>query len=144
MTGSFTLPVARAVRDAIRDHVDRGAVVIKVMATGGHMTSGPAPDVLAAGQFSSEELRAAADEAHRQQLPITAHAHGRDGIVATLQAGFDGVEHVADSARLTGRTRVQLQQNETSSRTGASGDFRSPASFIHTNTGWSARKRGAA
>ena len=65
------------------------------MATGGHMTSGPAPDALTAGQFSADELRAAAEEAHRQQLPITAHAHGRDGIVAALQAGFDGVEHAS-------------------------------------------------
>jgi imidazolonepropionase-like amidohydrolase len=86
---------AAEVRDAVRDHADRGAAVIKVMATGGHMTSGPAPDALAAGQFSADELRAAADEAHRQQLPITAHAHGRDGIVAALQAGFDGVEHAS-------------------------------------------------
>jgi len=38
---------------------------------------------------------AAAEEAHRQGLPITAHAHGRDGIVAALQAGFDGVEHAS-------------------------------------------------
>ncbi len=36
-----------------------------------------------------------ADEAHRQGLPITAHAHGRDGIVAALEAGFDGVEHAS-------------------------------------------------
>jgi len=69
--------------------------VIKVMVTGGHMTSGPAPEVLAACQFSADELRAAADEAHRQGLPITAHAHGRDGIVAALEAGFDGVEHAS-------------------------------------------------
>jgi imidazolonepropionase-like amidohydrolase len=86
---------AAAVKDAVRDHAGRGAAVIKVMATGGHMTSGPAPDALAAGQFSAGELRAAAEEAHRQGLPITAHAHGRDGIVAALQAGFDGVEHAS-------------------------------------------------
>src|SRR6266568_7178977 len=65
------------------------------MVTGGHMTSGPAPEVLAACQFSADELRAAADEAHRHGLPITAHAHGRDGIVAARQAGFDGVEHAS-------------------------------------------------
>ncbi len=84
-----------AVKDAVRDHADRGAAVIKVMATGGHMTSGPSPGALTACQFSADELRAAADEAHRQGLPITAHAHGRDGIAAALQAGFDGVEHAS-------------------------------------------------
>jgi imidazolonepropionase-like amidohydrolase len=84
-----------AVKDAVRDHADRGAAVIKVMVTGGHMTSGPDPGALAACQFSADELRAAAEEAHRQGLPVTGHAHGRDGIIAALQAGFDGVEHAS-------------------------------------------------
>jgi imidazolonepropionase-like amidohydrolase len=84
-----------AVKEAVRDHAGRGAAVIKVMVTGGHMTSGPDPGALAACQFSADELRAAADEAHRQGLPITAHAHGREGIVAALEAGFDGVEHAS-------------------------------------------------
>lgn len=59
------------------------------------MTSGPDPDAVAARQFSEDKLRAAAEEAHRQGLPITAHAHGRGGIVAALEAGFDGVEHAS-------------------------------------------------
>ena len=83
------------IREAVRQHADRGSAVIKVMSTGGHMTSGPALDALAACQFSADELRAAAEEAHRHGLPITAHAHGRDGIVAAHQAGFDGVEHAS-------------------------------------------------
>ena len=84
-----------AIRAAVREHADRGTAVIKIMSTGGHMTSGPAPDALAASQFSADELRAAAEEAHRHGLPITAHAHGRDGIAAAHQAGFDGVEHAS-------------------------------------------------
>jgi imidazolonepropionase-like amidohydrolase len=84
-----------AIRATVREHADRGAAVIKIMSTGGHMTSGPAPDALAATQFSADELRAAAEEAHRHGLPITAHAHGRDGIAAAHQAGFDGVEHAS-------------------------------------------------
>jgi imidazolonepropionase-like amidohydrolase len=92
--GGATRGVA-AVRDAVRDHAERGAAVIKVMATGGAMTSGPTSEALGALQFTGEELCAAADEAHRQGLPITAHAHGRDGIVAALEAGFDGVEHAS-------------------------------------------------
>ncbi len=83
------------IRAAVREHADRGAAVIKIMSTGGHMTSGPDVDALAACQFNADELRAAADEAHRHGLPITAHAHGRDGIVAARQAGFDGVEHAS-------------------------------------------------
>jgi imidazolonepropionase-like amidohydrolase len=83
------------ITDAVREHADRGASVIKVMSTGGHMTSGPDPDALAALQFSPADLRAATDEAHRLGLRITAHAHGRDGIVAAHRAGFDGVEHAS-------------------------------------------------
>ncbi len=76
----------------MREHAERGAAVIKVMVTGGRMTAGTAVD---ACQFSVGELRAAADEAHRRGLPITGHAHGRDGIVAAVEAGFDGVEHAS-------------------------------------------------
>ncbi|HEY5985917.1 MAG TPA: amidohydrolase family protein [Streptosporangiaceae bacterium] len=83
---------ADGVRQAVREHAERGAAVIKVMVTGGHMTPGTAME---ACQFSAEELRAAADEAHRQGLPTTGHAHGRDGIVAALAAGLDGVEHAS-------------------------------------------------
>jgi imidazolonepropionase-like amidohydrolase len=66
-----------------------------VRATGGHMTSGPSLEALSACQFSVSELRAAAGEAHLHGLPITAHAHGRDGIIAAREAGFDGVEHAS-------------------------------------------------
>ena len=83
---------ANGVRQAVRAHAGRGAAVIKVMVTGGRMTAGTAVD---ACQFSAGELRAAADEAHEQGLPITGHAHGRDGIVAALHAGFDGIEHAS-------------------------------------------------
>lgn len=80
------------VRRAVREHADRGVQVIKVMVTGGRMTAGTLLDVC---QFTPDELRAVADEAHRAGLPITGHAHGRDGIAAALDAGFDGVEHAS-------------------------------------------------
>ena len=44
-------------------------------------------------QFTPDELRAAADEAHSLGLPITGHAHGVAGIIAAARAGFDGIEH---------------------------------------------------
>jgi imidazolonepropionase-like amidohydrolase len=46
-----------------------------------------------AQQYTIEEMRAAADEAHRHGLRIAAHAHGTEGIVAASEAGIDSIEH---------------------------------------------------
>jgi imidazolonepropionase-like amidohydrolase len=46
-----------------------------------------------AQQYSDEELRAIADEAHRAGLKVAAHAHGEDGIRAAIEAGIDCIEH---------------------------------------------------
>ncbi len=78
------------VRKAVRYQIKHGAQVIKVCASGGVMShTGPA----GAQQYSDEELRAIADEAHRAGLKVAAHAHGDDGIRAALEAGFDCIEH---------------------------------------------------
>jgi imidazolonepropionase-like amidohydrolase len=79
------------VRAALREHAERGVDVIKVMASGGNLTSGSRPE---ASQFGLDELRAAVEEAHRLGLPITAHAHGTQAIIDALAAGVDGLEHV--------------------------------------------------
>ncbi|MGZ4664066.1 MAG: amidohydrolase family protein [Frankiaceae bacterium] len=78
------------VRRSVREHAERGVDVIKVMATGGEITPGSRSHEC---QFGPAELRAAADEAHRHGLPITAHAHSAEGMSRALQAGFDGIEH---------------------------------------------------
>ncbi|RJL23068.1 amidohydrolase family protein [Bailinhaonella thermotolerans] len=79
-----------AVRRAVRERAERGAGVIKVMASGGELTPGIPVHEPA---FSPAELHAAVDEAHRLGLPITAHAHAAAGIAQVIDAGFDGVEH---------------------------------------------------
>ncbi|MQA79689.1 MAG: amidohydrolase family protein [Streptosporangiales bacterium] len=89
--GGATGRGATAVRRAVRDHVERGVDVVKVMASGGNLTPGSRPED---AQFTSAELRAAVDEAHRNGLPITAHAHGISAIAGALSAGVDGLEHV--------------------------------------------------
>ncbi|WP_419924803.1 amidohydrolase family protein [Candidatus Poriferisocius sp.] len=78
------------VRRAVRYQIKHGAKVIKVCASGGVMShTGPA----GAQQYSDEELRTIADEAHRAGLKVAAHAHGDDGIRAAILAGIDCIEH---------------------------------------------------
>ncbi|PZS26908.1 MAG: hypothetical protein DLM58_19860 [Pseudonocardiales bacterium] len=77
-------------RRAVRERAERGADVVKIMASGGAMT--PGTDVLAC-QFSLEELRLVVDEAHRVGLPVTAHAHGLPAVEMSLAAEVDGIEH---------------------------------------------------
>jgi imidazolonepropionase-like amidohydrolase len=77
-------------RQAVRERVDRGADLIKIMATGGVMTT--TTDVHSA-QFTVDELRAVAEEAHRYGLPVAAHAHALDGVRACITAGIDFIEH---------------------------------------------------
>jgi imidazolonepropionase-like amidohydrolase len=75
---------------AVRYQIKHGAKVIKICATAGVLSfEGPA----GAQQYSIEELRAAADEAHRHGLKIAAHAHGTEGIIASSEAGIDSIEH---------------------------------------------------
>jgi imidazolonepropionase-like amidohydrolase len=78
------------VRKAVRYQIKHGAQLIKVCASGGVMShTGPA----GAQQYSDEELRVVADEAHRAGLKVAAHAHGDDGIRAAIEAGIDCIEH---------------------------------------------------
>jgi imidazolonepropionase-like amidohydrolase len=75
---------------AVRHQIKYGAKVIKICATAGVLSfEGPS----GAQQYSLEELRAAAEEAHRHGLKIAAHAHGTEGIVASSEAGIDSIEH---------------------------------------------------
>jgi imidazolonepropionase-like amidohydrolase len=77
---------------AVETHAARGVDVVKVMATGGVITPGWAPHE---SQYTAEDLRMVVEAAHRLNLPVTAHAHGAEGIAAALAAGVDGVEHAS-------------------------------------------------
>jgi len=77
-------------RRAVREIVKRGADVIKVTGTGGTGSQ------IAGGtgqQFTDAELEAIAETAHMLERKVTAHAHGKAGIIAALEAGFDNIEH---------------------------------------------------
>ncbi|WP_432887417.1 amidohydrolase family protein [Kribbella sp. CA-245084] len=77
-------------RAAVRARADRGADVIKIMASGGVLT--PGSDTMSP-QFALEELQAATDAAHECGLPITAHAHALKAVQQALAVGVDGIEH---------------------------------------------------
>jgi len=78
-------------RSAVREHVEHGVDVIKIIASGGNLTPGSRPEL---AQFDPEILRVAVDETHRADLKITAHAHGTPAVAGALSAGVDQLEHV--------------------------------------------------
>ncbi|MFF5435218.1 amidohydrolase family protein [Streptomyces griseofuscus] len=79
------------IRQKVRRNAEEGADVIKVMATGGGLTRG-GPSIWQL-QFTTEELAVVVEEAHRLGLPVAAHAHGVQGIAASITAGVDTIEH---------------------------------------------------
>jgi imidazolonepropionase-like amidohydrolase len=78
------------VRRAVRYQITHGAKLIKCCASGGVMTPTGPPG---AQQYSTEELAAIADEAHRRGLRVATHCHGDVAVNAALDAGIDCIEH---------------------------------------------------
>ncbi|OJF15806.1 amidohydrolase family protein [Couchioplanes caeruleus] len=81
-----------ALAAAVDERVARGVDVIKVMATGGVITPGWAPHE---SQYTVADLRTIVDRARLHGVPVTAHAHGADGVSAAIAAGVDGIEHAS-------------------------------------------------
>jgi imidazolonepropionase-like amidohydrolase len=90
--GGAVAPTVAGVRASVREHVERGVDVIKIIASGGNLTPGSRQEDT---QFPPEVLRAAVEEAHRRGLAATAHAHAVQAIADAVAAGADGMEHVS-------------------------------------------------
>lgn len=79
-----------AARAKVREVIKYGADVIKVCASGGVLSKG---DSAGAPQYTLEELKAIAEEAHKLGRKVAAHAHGTQSIKDAILAGIDSVEH---------------------------------------------------
>jgi imidazolonepropionase-like amidohydrolase len=77
-------------RRLVRTHHKRGVDLIKVMSTGGFMTTGSAPWY---AQFTRAQLAVIVEEAGRVGKPVAAHAHGIEGIRRAVEAGVTTLEH---------------------------------------------------
>jgi imidazolonepropionase-like amidohydrolase len=80
------------VRQTVRAQVKYSVDVIKILSTGGVLSKGDSPG---APQYTLEELKAAADEAHAAGRKIAAHAHGAEGIKRAILACIDSIEHAS-------------------------------------------------
>ena len=79
-----------AARAKVREVIKYGADVIKVCASGGVLSKGDSPGV---EQYTPEEMRAIAEEAHKLGRKVAAHAHGTLAIKDAIRAGIDSIEH---------------------------------------------------
>lgn len=81
---------ADAVRRAARDELRKGASQVKLM-VGGEIAS--YTDPIHFIQFSSDEIRAAVEEAEHAQTYVMAHAYTSDCIAHAVKAGVRSIEH---------------------------------------------------
>jgi imidazolonepropionase-like amidohydrolase len=78
---------------AVREQVSAGVDVIKM-----YGSTGSDQDVTGFQTFSSEEMKAAVDAAHRFGKHIAVHSYGPDAAKDAVAAGCDSVEHAIDIA----------------------------------------------
>jgi imidazolonepropionase-like amidohydrolase len=72
--------------------LDRGADMIKVIASGAVFAFGGVPG---APEMSPDEIGAVVDVAHARGVKVTAHAHGAQSIKDAILAGVDSIEHAS-------------------------------------------------
>ncbi|MHA1408113.1 MAG: metal-dependent hydrolase family protein, partial [Candidatus Heimdallarchaeaceae archaeon] len=79
------------VKHAVRDLKFRGANFVKTATTGGVLHG--MESKVGMTLWTDEELVAIREEAHRLGMHVACHAHGKEGIVKAVEAGFDSIEH---------------------------------------------------
>jgi imidazolonepropionase-like amidohydrolase len=81
---------ATEIRQRVREILNHGADMIKIIATGAVLAAGTKPGVQ---EYSEEEIHAAVTEAAKYGARVAAHAHGTEGINAAVRAGVASIEH---------------------------------------------------
>jgi imidazolonepropionase-like amidohydrolase len=84
---------------AVGERVERQVDVVKVMASGGMVTTGTN---VFTPQFSIDELRLLVEQTHAAGLPVTAHAHAAAAVDQAVAVGVEGIEHASYVIRSTG------------------------------------------
>jgi imidazolonepropionase-like amidohydrolase len=82
----------RAARTRVRENFKYGVDLIKICASGGVLSKGDLPG---APQYTLEEMKAIAEEAHKLGRKVAAHAHGTQSIKDAIVAGIDSIEHAS-------------------------------------------------
>jgi imidazolonepropionase-like amidohydrolase len=78
------------VRSTVRRIINRGADLIKVIATGAQQTLGTSPGL---PELTEAEIGAAVEVAEDAGLRVAAHAHAAAGIKRAVRAGAKSIEH---------------------------------------------------
>lgn len=81
-----------AARAKVREVIKYGADLIKICASGGVLSKGDLPGT---PQYTLEEMKAIAEEAHKLGRKVAAHAHGTESIKDAIRAGIDSIEHAS-------------------------------------------------
>lgn len=79
-----------AIRQAVRARIHHGASVIKIFTSGGVVSL---TDPIRIPQYTSEEVRAATDEAARRGIYVAAHAYSPEAIIHSVTNGVRTIEH---------------------------------------------------
>ncbi|SRR5579871_2775926 len=90
--GVQTVDGADNIRRAVREQIKYGADWIKYYSDRRYYVNDKGA-LRSMVNFTPEEAKAIVDEAHRLGHKVAAHAIGRDGIQAALDAGVDTIEH---------------------------------------------------
>jgi imidazolonepropionase-like amidohydrolase len=92
----YVRPAGRAdnedeIKRAIREHIAAGVDVIKMFAS-----TGTDKDVTGYQTYTYEEIKIAADLAHKYGKRLAVHSYGPDGARDAVRAGADSIEHATD------------------------------------------------